>query len=57
MPCPYPLRVQRNWESKSNKTWYSLSDKEIKKAMESMKKMNVNRKKSPNNKKPFRFKY
>jgi hypothetical protein len=57
MPCPYPLRVQRNWEQLSKKSWYSLSAGSIKKALESMKKLNVNTKKDVNKKKQERFRF
>ena len=32
IPCPFPLRVQREWEKKAHKTWYSLSEKSAKRA-------------------------
>lgn len=56
MPCPYSRKVQKDWESKSSKSWYDLSLGSAKKALNSMKKMAENKKKSPKKDKP-RFKY
>ncbi len=56
IPCPYPRRIQKDWESKSNKSWYSLSQASAKKALNSMKKLDQHRKKSPDKSKAkFKF--
>lgn len=39
MPCPYERKIQRDWETKSNKSWYNLSEDSAKKALQSMKKI------------------
>jgi hypothetical protein len=47
IPCPFPIRIQKKWQAKSQKKWHSLSNESKDKAMNSMRRLRKNERKSP----------